>query len=231
MFHVKHSKIESRIEDISSIFEKRGIIFSKTQAVQFQKYEQEILNWNLRANLISKNDEKRIVERHFLESALLSKFELFHKAAAVLDIGSGGGFPGVPLKIVCSHLSFTLIEPKRWKVLFLKNLIEKLHLDGIEVVCERAEKIEKLKEYLGKFDIVVARAVAELQKLFFLAEPFINKKGELVAIKGSSVSKEIEGLKVSRSDLSVSVKPFPYKVTDQPSKQRVVFVRKNGSSK
>lgn len=177
-------------EKIKEEFSRHDLSLSDAQAERFRIYHEEIVRWNVRANLISKNDVNRIVARHFVESAALSRFEEFSGDRTILDLGAGGGFPGVPLKIVCPHLDLVLLDSKRWKALFLKSLIAKLDLEA-EVVCERAEVLAEQEKYRSRFDIVVSRAVAPLSDLIHWGRPLLSENGVLVTIKGSSVQEEI----------------------------------------
>src|SRR3990172_1945716 len=177
--------------DIAEKFITVGIDLSNIQAEQFKIYYDEILAWNLRAKLISKKDESRIVERHFLESSLLSFFEEFQKDAWVLDLGTGGGFPGVPLVILNRSLHLTLLDSKRWKTLFLKDLIAKLQIQ-VEIVYGRAEDVGLQELFFQKFDVTVSRAVTQLDNLFKLAIPFLRPKGKLITLKGSNLINELD---------------------------------------
>ncbi len=102
------------LSKLSERFKENDVTLSQTQLNQFEIYYYELLKWNPKANLISKKDEGRIVERHFLESALLSFLNEFQGELSVLDLGTGGGFPGVPLKIVTPNLHMVLLDSKRW---------------------------------------------------------------------------------------------------------------------
>ena len=159
--------------------------------------------------MISKKDESRIVERHFVESSLLSLLNEFQGSLSLLDLGTGGGFPGIPLKIVMPDLQMTLLDSKRWKGLFLKHLTEALELKNTEVLCERAERVAENKQYLNRFDRVVCRAVMELSGLYRLSRPFLKSGGKLVAVKGSRLKDELNQFKVDHFGVSFEVKPFP----------------------
>ncbi|MFQ5771113.1 MAG: 16S rRNA (guanine(527)-N(7))-methyltransferase RsmG [bacterium] len=217
--------IEINIDDCFKHFDEIGLQLSDYQLQQFKAYYQELLRWNSRINLISKNDENRIVERHFLESCALSFFDEFIGQRLVLDLGSGGGFPGVPLKILNPNLILILLDSKRKKVLFLKNLIEKLKLEQTGVLCLRAEDAGQMSEYQNRFDIVLARAVAELSKLYEWAQPFLKPEGLLVAMKGSNWEAELRALELKWPQLSVKVESLPIKTSKSASRQKIVFIR------
>jgi len=197
------------LSKLSERFKENDLTLSQTQLNQFEIYYYELLKWNPKANLISKKDEGRIVERHFLESALLSFLNEFQGELSVLDLGTGGGFPGVPLKIITPNLQMVLLDSKRWKGLFLRDLIETLELQNTEVLCERAEAAAKHREYRNRFDRVVCRAVTDLNALYRLSRPFLKSAGRLIALKGSRLNDELKGFKTQYPGVPLEVKPFP----------------------
>ena len=197
------------LSKLSERFKENDLRLSQTQLNQFEIYYYELLKRNPKANLISKNDENRIVERHFLESALLSLLTEFQGELSVLDLGTGGGFPGVPLKIVTPNLQMVLLDSKRWKGFFLRDLIEALELQNTEVLCERAEVAAENEEYRNRFDRVVCRAVTDLSALYRLSSPFLKSGGKLVAVKGSRMSDELDRFKALYPGVPLEVKPFP----------------------
>ena len=197
------------LSKLSELFKENDLPLSQIQLNQFEIYYNELLKWNPKAYLISKNDESRIVERHFLESALFSLLNEFQGGLSVLDLGTGGGFPGIPLQIVTPDLQLTLLDSKRWKGLFLKHLIEVLELQNTEVLCERAEAAAENEEYRNRFDRVVCRAVTDLSALYRLSRPFLKSGGKLVALKGSRLNNELNRFKAEYPGVSFEVKPFP----------------------
>lgn len=199
------------LSKLRQLFYENGLTLSSVQLNQFEVYHRELLKWNPKANLISRKDESRILERHFLESALLALLNEFQGGLSVLDLGTGGGFPGVPLKIVNPNLRVVLLDSKRWKGLFLKHLIEALKLPNVEDLCERAEAAAENEKYRNKFDLVVCRAVTELSGLYELSWPFLKSSGKLVAIKGSRLADELAKFKDEYPEVTFEVKPFPGK--------------------
>ena len=197
------------LSKVSERFKEHGLTLSQKKLNRFEIYYNELLKWNPKANLISKNDENRIIERHFLESALLSLLNEFQGGVSVLDLGTGGGFPGLPLQIVTPDLQLTLLDSKRWKGLFLKHLIEVLEVQNTEVLCERAEAAAENEEYRNRFDRVVCRAVTDLSALYRLSRPFLKSGGKLVALKGSRLNNELNRFKAEYPAVSFEVKPFP----------------------
>jgi 16S rRNA (guanine527-N7)-methyltransferase len=159
------------------------------QMAQLQKYIALLLEWNQRINLISPNDEERIAERHILESLAVLSAWTFPQKASVLDLGSGGGFPGVPLKIMRPDLTMTLLESRQKKALFLNTVVRELKLENCHVVNARAEKFSG-----EKFSIVIARAVADLKTLWEWSRPLLIDGGALLAMKGGELDNELHAL-------------------------------------
>src|SRR5438034_6549454 len=138
---------------------------------QFLRYRQELLDWNTRFNLTAITDPEEVLIKHFLDSlSLLIAYD--RPGARLLDIGSGAGFPGLPLKIARPHWQVVLLEATGKKVTFLRHMIELLQLTGIEAVHGRADDLSHKSEYRASFDVVTARAVASLSTLLGPAAPF-----------------------------------------------------------
>ncbi len=156
---------------------------------KFKKFSLLLKEWNNKFNLTSIKDDLDIEIKHFLDSIKGEKY--FFKNANVVEIGSGGGFPSIPLMIVRSDLKFTLIESVGKKCEFLKFVIKELDLNG-EVLNLRAEDCGKNEKYREKFDIVTARAVARLNTLSEYCIPLIKKGGLFIAYKGEDNGEEIE---------------------------------------
>lgn len=155
----------------------------------FELYLKELLKWNQKINLTSIRSEKGIVLKHFLDS--LSVHPLLPKNSSILDIGSGAGFPGIPLKIIQPTLEMTLIDSVRKKVDFQRHIIRVLGLKGIETIHGRVQH-KGILESLGEhFDVILSRAFSDLQTLLILSFPFLKEGGRVVVMKGEMESSEI----------------------------------------
>ncbi|MFQ5601792.1 MAG: 16S rRNA (guanine(527)-N(7))-methyltransferase RsmG [bacterium] len=208
-------------------FENCGITLTDKMCEHFQIYYSELIKWNKKINLISKNDEVRIIERHFLESAALSLINEFNREAIVLDLGTGAGFPGIPLKIVSKNITLTLLESKRMKGLFLRSVVEKLGFTKINVVCKRAESFAKSAGCKNKFDMVVCRAVADLKQTFKWALPFLKVNGKIITIKGSNFLREIIDLKLVHPQLEITFSVLPLETKIGTQTRQIVIIHQN----
>ena len=162
---------------------------SEEKLIKFEKFSLLLKEWNNKFNLTSILDDKEIEIKHFLDSVKGEKH--FTKNASVVEVGSGGGFPSIPLMIVRDDLKFTLIESTGKKCEFLKFAIKELNLNG-KVFNLRAEDAGKNIDFREKFDVVTARAVARLNTLSEYCIPLIKKGGLFVAYKGEDNGEEIE---------------------------------------
>jgi 16S rRNA (guanine527-N7)-methyltransferase len=159
---------------------------------QFAIYAAELVKWNQKINLTTITNPLEVAVKHFLDS--LPATRIIPMGATLLDIGSGGGFPGLPLKILMPSLSVTLIDASRKKVSFLKHVIRTLKLDNIEALHIRAEDLTSDPLYLNRFNVIISRAVSSLQLFCRLALPLLAKEGVMVALKGGVVSDEVNDL-------------------------------------
>jgi len=188
------------------------------QIARLREYVRLLLEWNQRINLISPNDEDRIAERHILESLAVLSAWPFPENASVLDLGSGGGFPGVPLKIMRPDLTTTLLESRQKKTLFLNTVVRELRLENCRVVNARAEEISG-----QKFSIVIARAVADLKTLWEWSRPLLISGGVLLAMKGGELDNEFQALKKFDSRVGYRVLSYPEEWEVEASRRLVVL--------
>lgn len=152
------------------------------QLNQFRIYYETLVEESNKYNLTNLKTKEDIYIKHFLDSIIITKYLDFSKINTLADIGTGAGFPGIPLKIINPSLKVTLIEPTKKRCNFLELIIEKLNLKDIYVINDRAENIAK--DYKEKFDLVTARAVAPLNILLELTTPFAKVNGVVALLKG-----------------------------------------------
>ena len=172
---------------------KLGLHLNQRQVEQFSIYYQELVDWNQRMNLTAITDYEEVQIKHFLDSltvtlALKQNSESFH----LIDVGTGAGLPGIPLKILLPNIKLVLLDATAKKATFLHHLKRKLGVDDIEIVVGRAEALAHQNQYREKFDIVLSRAVASLPTLVELTLPFCATGGSFIAQKKGTIDLEID---------------------------------------
>ena len=182
---------EKQVQHLTKGCSELGIPLSAEIKGKICNYLQELIIWNRRINLISRQDTDNIALHHFLDSLSLLPHVEIPMGAKMIDVGTGAGFPGVPLKICRSDLRLTLVESVRKKVLFLKHLVEHLSLSEVSVLHERAEALHGKSKHQNHYDVAVARAVSPLKSLILLCLPFLKPGGIFVAYKGGDVREEL----------------------------------------
>lgn len=162
---------------------------------QFNLYYNLLIDWNKKINLTSIIDENEVIIKHFLDSVLAVKIMDFTKVNSIIDIGTGAGFPSIPLKILFPNLKLTLLDSVNKKIIFLNKVCEDLELTDVECIHGRAEDFAHNSIYREKFDLVVSRAVSNLSTLSEYSLPFLRKDGFFIAYKASDCNIEIEEAK------------------------------------
>lgn len=155
---------------------------------QFEKYLELLLKWNAKTNLTAITSRAEVIEKHFCDSLALLPF--LPSSCRVLDLGTGGGFPGIPLKIANSALEMVLVDAKQKKISFLQAVIAELGLQHIMAVAGRAED-SALQQKVGTFEVVVSRATWELKDYLRAAQPYLKKGGRIIAMKGAKWQEEL----------------------------------------
>jgi 16S rRNA (guanine527-N7)-methyltransferase len=183
-----------------------GIYLDEKAIGAFDLYLKELLKWNQKINLTAIRSEKGMVIKHFLDSLSVNPY--LSKHSSILDIGSGAGFPGIPLKIVQSTLEVALIDSVLKKVDFQRHILRMIGLKEVEAIHGRIQDKEILQRLAGRFDIVLSRAFSDLHTFLTLSFPFLKEKGTLIAMKGEVHDKEMKLLletKVTRYRLKNAV--------------------------
>lgn len=170
-----------------------GIHLDENQLDAFDIFTSLLLEWNKKFNLTRITNPEEIAIKHHLDSLALLKFVEIPHSSSLIDVGTGAGFPGIPLKIACPELKLTLLDSVRKKLVFLEVVVEKIMLKDVELVHGRAEDIGRVQSYRERFDFVVSRAVARLNVLAELCLPFCRIGGLFVAYKGAHIEEEVEG--------------------------------------
>ena len=195
---------------------------------KFSIYYNFLIEENKKYNLTAITEKKEVYIKHFSDSLLMSETFDLNKNLSVCDVGSGAGFPGIPLKICFPNISLTIIEPTQKRVRFLQELCEKLQLD-VEIICARVEDISK--EYEESFDIVTARAVAGTNILLELLVKICKINGKLVLYKGNKALEEIETAKNAVKQLSLTIDSVNnYDLDDGYGKRYLIVLNKDNKT-
>ncbi|MBG0786267.1 MAG: 16S rRNA (guanine(527)-N(7))-methyltransferase RsmG [Anaerolineaceae bacterium] len=170
-----------------------GLKLSQDQLAKFQIYEDELLEWNEKMNLTAIRDVEGIRAKHFLDSlTVLLAWERQGSPARIIDIGTGAGFPGLVLKLIWPSSQVTLVESVHKKADFCRHMVEKLNLQQVKVLSERAETVGQDPEHRQAYDLAVARAVARMPILMEYLLPLIHRNGIAMAMKGESAPAETQ---------------------------------------
>ena len=157
------------------------------------RYHRLLCEWNARMNLTGDTDFAVALYRHYLDSLAPLRLEgLFAHGARVIDVGSGAGFPGLPLKIFCPKVHLTLMDSLNKRVNFLQTVVDELGLEDVDCVHARAEEGARMKKYREQYDLAVSRAVARLPILCEYCLPFVKRGGHFLALKGRAFAEEVE---------------------------------------
>lgn len=178
-------------EILTNAFGSEGFSLTAQQTEQFVTYFDTLLEWNQKINLTAIEEPVEVAYKHFVDSACLLRVVPDLKQKSMIDIGTGAGFPGVPLKIMEPQLDLTLFDSLNKRILFLQELCRKLNLEGVNTIHGRAEEFGIKPDYRGQYDIATARAVARMPVLLEICLPFVKKGGILIALKGPELETEL----------------------------------------
>ncbi len=168
-----------------------GISLDARQIEQFASYSAMLIDWNKKFNLTAIVDPQEIAVKHFLDSLTILNFHDVCLGAQVVDVGTGAGFPGIPLKIARPDISLVLLDSLRKRTQFLQAVVEQLSLAAVTVIHGRAEEAGHDEKYRAAFDLAVSRAVAPLATLAEYCLPFVRLGGYFIALKGPDISGEL----------------------------------------
>ena len=205
--------------------EKIDIKFTEEQLNQFYKYMNLLLEWNEKINLTAITDPNEVILKHFIDSLTINKY--IKENSTLADVGTGAGFPGIPLKILRPDLKITLVDSLNKRINFLNEVINKLNLVNIETVHSRIEDFGKDKKYRESFDFVTARAVANLAVLSEYLLPIAKVGGQCVCMKGSSVEEELSNGKNAIKVLGGKIKNIDeFVLPDSDMSRNVIIIDK-----
>jgi len=191
---------------------------------RFIAHSLELIRWNKKINLTAICKPLEIAVKHVLDS-IIPSLMIPLDTKTLLDIGSGGGFPGIPLKILIPSMSVILIDASRKKVSFLKHVIRSLKLEKIDAVHIRAEEMAEMAVFEKKFDIIISRALTSLESFVNMALPLLSENGIIVALKGNVEDPEIKAVRALRKNHAISINIQQYKLPLLQDNRTIVSVR------
>ena len=171
--------------------EALDIILDQEQINQFDEYYEILVEWNKVMNLTGITEYQEVVEKHFLDSLSIVKVMDMDQVERVIDVGTGAGFPGIPLKIAFPKLDIVLLDSLNKRIRFLDHVIEELGLEGIRTIHGRAEDYARDGKYRERFDLCVSRAVANLSSLSEYCLPYVKVGGRFVSYKSGDIEEEV----------------------------------------
>lgn len=178
-------------EEFQVELEKLGLPLSEFQMKQFATYFELLVEWNQKMNLTAITELQEVYLKHFYDSITLAFSDTFEPQGKLCDVGSGAGFPSIPLKIIFPDLEITIVDSLNKRITFLSTLVEALELKGVSLYHDRAETFGQNKEYRESFDFVTARAVARLNVLTELCVPLVKRDGYFFALKAAKSDEEL----------------------------------------
>lgn len=224
--------IEEFSKELTKLASKIEIKLSLDEIEKLYKFMNLLLEWNEKINLTAITEPEDIILKHFVDSITIKKY--IKSENKVLDMGTGAGFPGIPLKIISSDTNFTLVDSLNKRITFLNEVCDKLKLDKIENIHSRAEELAKNKKYREQYDIVTSRAVARLASLVEYMLPFVKVGGRCICMKGSNVDEELIEAKKAINVLGGEIeKVDKFLLPNSDIERNIVIIKKikNTSSK
>ena len=201
-----------------------NINISREKADLLYKYMELLLEWNEKINLTAITNQHEIILKHFIDSLSINKY--VKDKEYVMDVGTGAGFPGIPLKIINDEINFTLVDSLNKRINFLEDVKEKLGIKKLELIHSRVEDLAKNKAYREKADIVVSRAVASLRVLVEYMIPFVKVNGYCICMKGSNINDEINDSKKAIDILGGKLEKVDNLILPENLERNILVIKK-----
>lgn len=211
-------------EEILKYCKEIDIVITEKEIKNLYQYMKLMLEWNKNVNLTAITDEKEVIIKHFIDSISINKY--IKEANNVMDVGTGAGFPGIPLKILNEDTDFILVDSLNKRINFLEEVKKELSLNKLKLLHARAEELAKDKEYRENIDIVISRAVARLRILVEYMLPFLKENGLCICMKGPNIEEELEESKKALDILGGKIEDIEHIILPGNLERNIILIRK-----
>lgn len=216
---------ESFSKELIEKAKKVNIEIDDKKEEQFYNYMKLLLEWNEKINLTAITEQNDIILKHFIDSITINKY--IEQSNSIIDIGTGAGFPGIPLKIMNQNKKITLVDSLNKRINFLNEVCKEISLENIQCIHARAEELASDLEYRENYETVVSRAVARLNVLIEYMLPFVKKGGLCICMKGPNIDGELEGAKNAIKVLGGKIKSVEsFFLPDSDIERNVIIIEK-----
>lgn len=217
-----------KLEEFKTLFlnecEKINIVPNDNQIEEFFKYMNGVLEWNKKINVTAITDEKMFVVKHFIDSLTINQY--LEEKDKIIDIGTGAGFPSIPLKIMNKEKEFTLIDSINKKLNVIREINKDINLDKLKIIHCRAENLANKIEYREKYDVAVTRAVSNLSTITEYMLPFVKINGIAICMKGPNYESELDNAKNAIKILGGKVEKIEKVQVDNEMERNLVIIKK-----
>ena len=196
---------------------------------KYEKYMEEILKWNEKVNLTSITEPSQFIEKHYIDSLLSVSYQEFKNAKKIIDVGTGGGFPGIPLALAAPEKQFILVDSLNKRIRIITELCEKLEIENVTAIHARAEELAHNKKHRQQYDLCVSRVVANMATLSEYCLPFIKKGGWFLAYKGPDTEQELKEASKAVRMLGGKIRREEHaQLPDFNLEHKIIFIEKTG---
>ena len=207
------------------MLEKINVKLNDKQIEDFYCYMNELVEWNKNINLTAITEQNEVIQKHFIDSLTILKY--LEDNSRIIDVGTGAGFPGIPLKVSNETLDITLLDSLNKRILFLDNIIEKIRLSKIKTVHSRVEDAAINPQYREKYDVATSRAVAQLNVLLEYLLPLVRVGGKCICMKGGNIEEELQNSKKALEILGGKVENIEsFELPNSDIKRNIIIIKK-----
>ena len=212
---------------------KQNIELDESKAKALKEYKELLVEWNEKMNLTAITEDYEVIVKHFVDC--LECTHLITNEKKIIDVGTGAGFPGMPLAIYYPQIEFTLLDGLNKRLIFLEEVVNKLGLKNVKIVHARAEEAARNEEYFESFDAVVSRAVANLPVLLEYTSPYVKVNGKCIVMKGDNAKEELDLAKNAMNILklkNIENKEYKYSYTinNEEYNRTILYIEKVGNT-